>query len=132
MCKPACKAILSVLQIRRVFDDNSMIIMSVLHKNICCGYSLELPRQGNSNEYPQHMFLWRNKQTCPLIITKYPSYLFFCQWGQICGSLSEASLYCAHLSHTMSLKVCNQERLKPVYSTTEASNSLGLWDIAPI
>ena len=31
-------------------------------KNICFGYSLELPWQGNSNEYPQHMFLWRNKK----------------------------------------------------------------------
>ena len=27
----------------------------VLHKIICCGYSLELPRQGDSNEYQQHM-----------------------------------------------------------------------------
>ena len=27
-----------------------------LHKNICCGYSLEAPRRGASNEYPQHMF----------------------------------------------------------------------------
>ena len=23
---------------------------------MCCGYSLEVPRQGASNEYPQHMF----------------------------------------------------------------------------
>ena len=30
-----------------------------LQDNICCGYSLEVPRQGTSNEYPQHMFLWR-------------------------------------------------------------------------
>ena len=29
----------------------------VLHKNICCGYSLEAPHRGSSNEYPQHMFL---------------------------------------------------------------------------
>ena len=27
-----------------------------LHNNICCGYSLEAPRRGASNEYPQHMF----------------------------------------------------------------------------
>ena len=27
--------------------------------------------RGDSNEYPQHMFLWRNKQNYPLIITKY-------------------------------------------------------------
>ena len=25
----------------------------VLHKNICCEYSLEVPQQGTSNEYPQ-------------------------------------------------------------------------------
>ena len=30
-----------------------------LHKNIRCEYSLELPQQGTSNEYPHHMFLWR-------------------------------------------------------------------------
>ena len=29
------------------------------HKNICCGYSLEGPYWGPSNEYLQHMFLWR-------------------------------------------------------------------------
>ena len=33
-----------------------------LHENICCGYSLEVPQWGTSNEYPQHMFLWRNKK----------------------------------------------------------------------
>ena len=49
---------------------------SVLHKNICCGYSLESPRWGDSNEYPQCMFLRKNKQKYPLLIIKYPSYLF--------------------------------------------------------
>ena len=34
-----------------------------LYKNICCGYSLEVPHWGASNEYPQHIFLWRNKKT---------------------------------------------------------------------
>ena len=43
----------SVEQIWRVSDDNSR---KVLHENICCGYSLESPWRGNSNEYPQHMF----------------------------------------------------------------------------
>ena len=28
-----------------------------LHKNICCGYSLESPQWGDSNEYPQHMVM---------------------------------------------------------------------------
>ena len=38
-------------------------------KNICCGYSLEAPRQGTSNEYPQHMFLLENKKPIYLIPT---------------------------------------------------------------
>ena len=37
-------------------------IFLFLHENICCGYSLEVPRRGTSNEYPQHMFSWRNKK----------------------------------------------------------------------
>ena len=31
--------------------------------NIDCGYSLEPPRRGGSNEYPQSMFLSRNKKS---------------------------------------------------------------------
>ena len=31
--------------------------------NIDCGYLLEPPRRGGSNEYPQSMFLSRNKKT---------------------------------------------------------------------
>ena len=31
--------------------------------NIRCGYSFEVPHRGTSNEYPQHMFLWRNEKT---------------------------------------------------------------------
>ena len=33
-----------------------------LHENVCCGYSLEVPRRGASNEYPQHMFSCRIKK----------------------------------------------------------------------
>ena len=33
-----------------------------LNENICCGYSLEAPRRGASNEYSQHVFLSRNKK----------------------------------------------------------------------
>ena len=32
----------------------------LLHKKLCCGYSLEALHKGTSNEYPQHMFLWKN------------------------------------------------------------------------
>ena len=42
------------------FNQKLLIFFLFLHENICCGYSLEAPRQGTSNEYPQHMFSWRN------------------------------------------------------------------------
>ena len=41
-------------------------------QNIDCGYSLELPQRGSSNEYPQSMFLSRNKKN-----NVYPSKLQF-------------------------------------------------------
>ena len=37
-------------------------IFHISAQNIDCGYSLELPWQGDSNEYPQPMFLSRNKK----------------------------------------------------------------------
>ena len=37
-------------------------IFLFLYKNICCGYSLEEPQRGASNEHPQHMLLLRNKK----------------------------------------------------------------------
>ena len=29
---------------------------------ICCGYSLKLPCDGTSNEYPSYRFSWRNNE----------------------------------------------------------------------
>ena len=43
------------------------------HEKICCGYSLEAPQRGASNEYPQHMFLWKTREKYPRIIIKYSS-----------------------------------------------------------
>ena len=37
-------------------------IFHISAQNIDCGYSLEPPRRGCSNEYPQSMFLSRNKK----------------------------------------------------------------------
>ena len=37
-------------------------IFHISAKNIDCGYSLEPPRRGGSNEYPQSMFLSRNNK----------------------------------------------------------------------
>ena len=38
-------------------------IFFFLDKNIHCGHSLEVPRRGTSNEYPQCMFSSRNQKT---------------------------------------------------------------------
>ena len=38
-----------------------LIFFHISAQNIDCGYSLELSRRGGSNEYPQSMFLSRNK-----------------------------------------------------------------------
>ena len=49
-----------------------LIVFLFLNKNICCGYSLEAPQRGASNEYPQHMFLWRNKSFNTFGLKKAP------------------------------------------------------------
>ena len=37
-------------------------IFRISAQNIDCGYSLEPPRRGGSNEYPQSLFSSRNKK----------------------------------------------------------------------
>ena len=37
-------------------------IFHISAQNVDCGYLLELPRRGSSNEYPQSVFLSRTKQ----------------------------------------------------------------------
>ena len=48
------------------FSDKNSDIFHISAQNIDCGYSLEPPRRGSSNEYPQSMFLSGNKKmsTC--------------------------------------------------------------------
>ena len=43
------------------FQIKNSDIFHISAQNIDCGYSLELPRRGGSNEYPQSMFYSRNK-----------------------------------------------------------------------
>ena len=45
----------------KLLDKNSDIF-HITAQNIDCGYSLEPPRRGGSNEYPQSMFLSGNKK----------------------------------------------------------------------
>ena len=42
---------------RKIFD-----IFLIFAQNITCGYTLEPPRRGGSNEYPQSMFRSKNKK----------------------------------------------------------------------
>ena len=44
------------------FSDKDSDIFHISVQNVDCGYSLEPPRRGGSNEYPQSMFLSRNKK----------------------------------------------------------------------
>ena len=44
------------------FIRKMLISFLFLNKNICCGYSLEAPWRGASNEYPQHVYSSRNKK----------------------------------------------------------------------
>ena len=44
------------------FQIKILILFLFLLKTIDCGYSLELPRQGGSNEYPQSIVLSRNRK----------------------------------------------------------------------
>ena len=56
------------------FIQKMLISFLFLNKNIRCGYSLEAPRRGASNEYPQHMFSSRNKKNImwiPPLICSY-------------------------------------------------------------
>ena len=56
----------NILKLLPPKNDNFLIINSdIFHvsaQNIYCGYSLEPPRRGGSNEYPQSMVLSRNKK----------------------------------------------------------------------
>ena len=44
------------------FNEIIFDIFLIFAQNIDCGYSLESPRRGGSNEYPQSMFLSKNKK----------------------------------------------------------------------
>ena len=49
-------------KLKNKFQIKTFYIFHVSAQNIDCGYSLVPPRRGGSNEYPQSMFLSRNKK----------------------------------------------------------------------
>ena len=61
--KHAYSNILKILQPKNeTFQIKNSDIFHISAQNIDCGYSLEPPRRGGSNEYPQFMFSSRNKK----------------------------------------------------------------------
>ena len=62
--KHAYSNILKILQPKKKNFQikKNLYFFTFLLENKDCGYSLELPRRGGSNEYPQSMFLSRNKK----------------------------------------------------------------------
>ena len=52
---------------QKIFD-----IFLIFAQNIDCGYTLEPPRRGGSNEYPQSMFWSKNKKN--RYTPAYPSF----------------------------------------------------------
>ena len=44
------------------FQLKIFVIFLIFAQNIDCGYTLEPPRRGGSNEYPQSMFWSKNKK----------------------------------------------------------------------
>ena len=48
--------------VRQIENNLKGLFSAQSNQNIDCGYSLEPPRRGGSNDYPQSMFLSRNKK----------------------------------------------------------------------
>ena len=56
----------------------SALVFSYFFAKTYVVYSLEAPRRGASNEYPQHMFSWRNKKDISIFRVKKTPYLLLC------------------------------------------------------
>ena len=54
------------------FQSKKFDIFLIFAQNIDCGYTLEPPRRGGSNEYPQSMFWSKNKKN--RYTPAYPSF----------------------------------------------------------
>ena len=50
------------------YKEKDIFLISFFMKYVCCAYSYEWPHWGASNEYLQHMLLWRNKKDISLLL----------------------------------------------------------------
>ena len=60
------------------FSAKKFHVFLIFAQNIDCGYTLEPPRRGGSNEYPQSMFWSKNKKNRHT--PAYPSFAIY-KWG---------------------------------------------------
>ena len=58
-----------------------MLFCLFLHKNTCCGCSLEVPHRGAPNEYPQHMLLRRTDEKFAFDELQIHDLAFFFFWN---------------------------------------------------
>ena len=93
------------------FQPNSTDIFLPFCTNICCGYSLEVPCQGVSNEHPQHTFLWRYKQNIYLTTSLMHMH---CVLHAICNQYSHKSIHWLKLiwSNFVTKRLMEQKCLK--------------------
>ena len=59
------------------FKKKSFDIFLIFAQNIDCGYTLESPRRGDSNEYPQSMLWSKNKKNTPAYTSLVCKSVFF-------------------------------------------------------
>ena len=52
-----------------------VLIRSDSPQNVCCGYLLEVPQWGTSNEYPQHVFMEKYAKYYFLVEKKKTTFL---------------------------------------------------------
>ena len=69
------------LQKTEIFQMKNSYIYHNSAQNINCGYSLEPPRQGGSNEYPQPMFLSKQKKNNVYPCKSQFIYTHIYKWG---------------------------------------------------
>ena len=60
-----------------------IIFFLFLLKNIDCGYSLEPPRRGGSNEYPQSMFWAEIRKISEIFVCFFFFFFFFFQFLEV-------------------------------------------------
>ena len=54
-------------------------VLFLICSNICCGYSLEVPWQGTSNEYHNIRSAWRTKKNINTLLLQKAPYLELCR-----------------------------------------------------